>query len=107
MKNGNENDQHDFSQQVAAKEKRKLRSIRQNKRSSWSGLGLFGIVGWTIVVPTLLGAALGIWLDKKYTQSFSWTASLLFVGLVTGCIIAWHWIDKENKEINKNQNNAE
>lgn len=102
-----QNKQDFFSNEVEKKAKRKLKAQRRNKYSVWSGFALFGIVGWSIVVPTLLGAILGIWLDKSYTQSFSWTISLLLVGLVTGCIIAWKWIDKENKEINKNHENDE
>lgn len=89
-----------LSELVGDKAKRKLRAQR-DKRSVWSGLGLFGMVGWSVAVPTLLGAALGIWLDKNYKESFSWTLSLLLVGLMFGCIIAWNWVQKENKEIHK------
>jgi len=89
-----------FSKLVGDKEERKLEAQRQNK-SVWAGLGLFGMVGWSIAVPTLLGAALGVWLDNNYKQSFSWTLSLLLAGLMLGCIIAWNWVQKENIEIHK------
>ena len=101
MTPGNANSKNGFIKRVAEKEKRKLKFQKQDKRSAWSGLGLFGIVGWSVVVPALLGTALGIWLDKKHPQTFSWTISLLLAGLAAGCIVAWHWIDKENKEINQ------
>ncbi len=91
-----------FSEEVGDKEKRRLQAQRE-KKSVWSGLGLFGMVGWSVAVPTLLGAALGVWLDKKYTVNFSWTLSLLITGLMIGCLIAWNWIQKENKEIHKKQ----
>ena len=81
-------------------EERKLQAQR-DKKSVWSGLGLFGIIGWSIVLPTVLGAALGIWLDNNYKVDFSWTLSLLVGGLMMGCVIAWNWIEKENKEIHK------
>lgn len=94
-----------FSHQVADKERRKL-AAQKNKRSVWSGLGMFGIVGWSVVVPTMAGAILGIWLDSKYPQSFSWSLSLLVVGLFVGCVMAWNWVKKEQDEINnKNENN--
>ena len=89
-----------FGKVVGDKEERKLQA-QHDKKSVWSGLGLFGMVGWSIAVPTILGAALGIWLDKKYKQDFSWTLSLLVAGLMLGCLIAWNWIQKENKEIHK------
>jgi ATP synthase protein I len=49
----------------------------------------------------LLGAALGIWMDKKHPESFSWTLTCLILGLFAGCLIAWHWITKEHKEMNQ------
>ena len=63
------------------------------------GLGLFGIVGWSIAIPTLLGIALGVFLDKRYTQSFSWTITLLFAGVILGAYNAWRWVkEKSEKE---------
>ncbi|WP_249356576.1 AtpZ/AtpI family protein [Maribacter sp. ACAM166] len=89
-----------FEKIVGDKEERKLQAQRETK-SVWSGLGLFGIIGWSIALPTILGAALGIWLDKNYKENFSWTLSLLVAGLMIGCVIAWKWIQKENMEIHK------
>jgi len=91
-----------FSREVGDKEKRRLQA-QSEKKSVWAGLGLYGMVGWSVAVPTLLGAALGIWLDKRYQVHFSWTLSLLITGLMIGCLVAWNWIQKENKEIHKNQ----
>ena len=31
----------------------------------WRGLGLVGSVGWMVVVPALLGAFLGRWIDRR------------------------------------------
>ena len=91
-----------FSQQVGQKEKRKLKALH-NKNSVWFGLGMMGMVGWSVAVPTLLGAALGLWLDKTYPQSFSWTLSLLVVGLITGSVIAGYWVANEDKEMHQNK----
>lgn len=96
-------DENKFSKDIAKKEKRKLKALRENSGSVWSGLGMFGMIGWSVAVPTLLGAALGIWLDKKYHQSFSWTLTCLMIGLVAGSMIAWYWVDKEDKEMNQNK----
>ena len=51
------------------------------RQGIWFGLGMMGLIGWSVVVPTLLGAALGIWLDKHYPGTHSWTLALLVVGL--------------------------
>lgn len=74
------NETKSFGKVVGDKEERKLRAQRDNK-SVWSGLGLFGMIGWSIAVPAMLGAAMGVWLDKNYKQDFSWTLSLLVAGL--------------------------
>ena len=92
-----------FSKQVGEKEKRKLKSLKEDKKNVLFGLGMFGMVGWSVTVPTLLGAAAGIWLDKEYPQTFSWTLTLLILGLFLGCINAWKWIDKENEKINQDK----
>jgi len=96
-----------FSQQVGIQENRKLNFIKENKRSVWAGLGVFGMVGWSVVVPALAGAALGIWMDKNYPQSFSWTLTWMIFGIVAGCLIAWQWIDKEDKDMHQNKNNKQ
>ena len=101
-------DENKFGDRIAEKEKRKLKALRENSESIWSGLGMFGMIGWSVAVPTLLGVILGIWLDKKYHQSFSWTLTCLMIGLFTGIMIAWYWVDKEDKEMhqNKEENNG-
>ena len=96
-----QNKQTKFGKEVASKETLKLRARKKGKRSPLYGLGLFGLVGWSVVMPTLLGAALGHWLDKNHPGGFSWTLNLLIIGLVIGCFNAWFWIQKENKEIHK------
>lgn len=92
----------EFSDQIADKERRKLKAL-ETKSNAWLGLGMFGLVGWSIVVPTLLGAMLGVWLDKRYHQTFSWTLSLLVLGLLVGCVIAWNWVNKEDKGMHQKE----
>ena len=88
-----------FIRQVGANETRKLKAQRKVTQTVWSGLGMMGLVGWSVAVPTLLGAALGIWLDKRYPGIHSWTLTLLIIGLTVGCLNAWHWVAKEDREI--------
>jgi ATP synthase protein I len=97
-----------LSQGVGAKAARKLRARRHVTRTVWFGLGMMGLIGWSVVVPTLLGAALGIWLDNHHPGSHSWTLMLLVIGLVIGCLNAWHWVRKEDKEMREEgENNDE
>ena len=59
------------------------------------GIGVFGMIGWAIVVPTVGGAFLGLWLDRVAPQGFSWAIALILGGVVVGGLLAWAWIDKE------------
>jgi ATP synthase protein I len=89
----------EFSEQIGVKAARKLKAQRQVNQTVWSGLGMMGLIGWSVTLPTLLGAALGFWLDKHYPGSHSWTLALLALGLGLGCFNAWHWVAKEGREI--------
>ncbi|HUX29781.1 MAG TPA: AtpZ/AtpI family protein [Thiobacillus sp.] len=95
----------EFSQLVGEKAARKLKAQRHVTQTVWSGLGMMGLVGWSVAIPTLLGAALGIWIDKHHPGSHSWTLALLAIGLGLGCVNAWHWVSKEDREIHEQEEN--
>ena len=88
-----------FSRQVGAQAARKLKARREGTKSVWFGLGMSGLVGWSVTVPTLIGAALGLWVDKHYPSTYSWTLMLLLIGLIIGCLNAWRWVASEYKEM--------
>jgi ATP synthase protein I len=82
---------------VARRAARRRRAEREARRSIWFSLGLFGIVGWSVSVPTLAGLAAGLWLDARFPGRLSWTLTLLTVGIVVGCLNAWYWIRQESR----------
>ena len=86
-----------FADQVGAKAARKLRARRDGTPGVWFGLGMMGLIGWSITIPTLLGAALGLWLDHHHAGAHSWTLALLVAGLTLGCMNAWRWVAAEDK----------
>ena len=98
-----ENEHPAFSREVGAKATRKLQARRDSTQGVWFGLGMMGLIGWSVAIPTLLGAALGIWLDNRHAGSHSWTLMLLIIGLVIGCLNAWHWVTKEDRAIREEQ----
>ncbi|NDP64335.1 AtpZ/AtpI family protein [Polaromonas sp.] len=95
----------DLAAQVGAKAARKLKAQRNPAPGVWSGLGLMGVIGWSVVVPTLLGAALGLWLDRHYPGGRSWTLALLVAGLTLGCLNAWRWVSQEDQAMRDEQEN--
>jgi len=84
-----------LAEQVGAAADRKLKAQRTPDREVWFGLGMIGLIGWSVVVPTLLGAAIGTWLDKNHVGRHAWTLALMVAGLCLGCLNAWHWVAQQ------------
>lgn len=95
-----------FQREVEAKQRRKLRARRHRERQVWFGLGMFGLVGWSVALPALAFIALGVWLDTRFAGGYSWTLMLLVVGIGVGCLNAWFWVGKERREIERERQNA-
>jgi ATP synthase protein I len=93
-----------FVSQVGSRVALKLKARRNPAPGVWFGLGMMGLIGWSVVVPTLAGAALGLWLDKHHAGAHSWTLALLVAGLAIGCLNAWHWVASEDKAMHEEQN---
>ncbi len=92
-----------LADEVGGKATRKLKARRKGAPAVWFGLGMMGLIGWSVSVPTLLGAALGIWLDAHHPGAHSWTLALLMAGLMIGCLNAWHWVAKEEQAMRDEQ----
>jgi ATP synthase protein I len=92
-----------LSRQIGAKAARKLKARRNSTPGVWYGLGMMGLIGWSVAIPTLLGAAIGLWLDKHHVGQRSWTLALLVAGLTIGCLNAWLWVAKEDKAMRDEQ----
>lgn len=88
---------NDLLDAVERKERRKLRAQAEGKRSIAHGFGMFGMVGWSVAVPTLLGIALGVWIDSRSGSRYSWTLMLMVIGLVMGAVNAWYWVSRESE----------
>jgi ATP synthase protein I len=91
-----------FSIEVGAKAARKIKA-QKNLQGVWFGLGMTGLIGWSVVIPTLLGIALGVWLDSRHPGVHSWTLMMLATGLAIGCLNAWHWVAMEDRAIKEDQ----
>ena len=74
---------------------RQKRWQREGERSVGRNLAMIGVLGWTIVTPTLIGIFAGRWLDRVFDARVFWTLGLLVVGLALGCSLAWKRIHRE------------
>jgi ATP synthase protein I len=97
----------DFVDEIAAREKRKLRARKKKKDEFWFGLGMFGMVGWSVAIPTVLGIFIGVWIDLNWPSLYSWTLMLLVIGLILGCANAWFWVNRQRQSISKERENEE
>lgn len=93
----------ELRREIEARAARKLQARQQTQRSIWFGLGMFGMVGWSIAVPTLIGVAIGWWIDRNYPSHYSCTLMCLVIGLALGCLMAWQWVQREGQEDNNRE----
>jgi ATP synthase protein I len=91
----------EFSRQVAGKERRKSRFRKKGAQDVWFGLGMFGLVGWSVAIPMVVGIFIGVWIDLERPSAYSWTLMLLVIGLLAGCANAWFWIQRERRAISR------
>ncbi|MBD3270914.1 MAG: ATPase F0F1 [Elusimicrobia bacterium] len=105
MNQRNTNDHADkFQYIIRNKEIRRQRALKNRDRSLWFWFGTFGIVGWSVMIPTVAGIGLGIWLDLIWKSRISWTLTGTVIGVATGCLNAWYWVSKERKIIEEERN---
>lgn len=91
--------ERDKSTDDIARQARRMKAARDHPGPSpLRGIGTFGMIGWSVAVPTVGGAFLGLWLDRVVPQAFSWTIALILGGVVMGAFIAAAWISKEGGE---------
>lgn len=105
-KQGAATPQEQFSGVIGAKEQRKVRA-RRMFRNTWFGFGFFGLIGWSVAIPALLGTAIGVWIDSRHPGRYSWTLMLLVGGLGLGCLNAWRWVSREHQTIRREQENKD
>ena len=91
-----EPDNHEkLSEAVKTRQERRELWARERERSLGQNLAMIGVLGWTIVLPTLLGLFAGRWLDRTFHMGIFWTLGLLVAGLAAGCVLAWKRMHNE------------
>ena len=83
-----------LDQAVRTRRERRARWEQEGERPIARNLALIGVLGWTIVTPTLLGIFVGRWLDRRFAMGVFWTLGLLVAGLALGCMLAWKRIHR-------------
>ena len=67
----------------------------------WKNFGQIWDISWMTVAPIILGLFLGQYLDREYPKGFSWTLSMLILGIFFAFYNLYHFFDKEIKKYEK------
>jgi ATP synthase protein I len=86
---------HRLHEAVRTRRERRERWQREGERSIGRNLAMIGALGWTIVLPALIGIFTGRWLERHFNAGIFWTLGLLVAGLALGCTLAWKRIHNE------------
>tara|TARA_R110002111_G_scaffold2705_5_gene18017 strand:+ start:5605 stop:5958 length:354 start_codon:yes stop_codon:yes gene_type:complete len=89
--------QSQIQKRIASQEIRKLKAKSEKHHTIWFGLGMFGLIGWSVTIPAVAGALIGMWIDRRWPGQYSWSLMLLIGGMTLGCVNAWKWLHKEGK----------
>jgi ATP synthase protein I len=68
------------------------------KKGEWPlgrALAMMGRFGWSIVIPILVGAFAGRWLDRTFHTGVMWSAALVMAGAVFGFWAVWKAMHNE------------
>jgi ATP synthase protein I len=83
-----------LDEEVRRHRERRDRAQRESRRSIGQDLALVGVIGWTLVIPALLGIYAGRALDRRFGSGVFWTLGLLVAGIVVGCVLAWQRLNR-------------
>ena len=83
-----------LDEEVRRHRERRERAHEDGGRSMGQDLALIGVLGWTLLIPALLGVYAGRALDRRFGTGPFWTLGLLVAGIVLGCALAWKRLNK-------------
>ena len=68
----------------------RMQRAERDRKTLMAQTVYLGTLGLVFVLPVIVGAYVGNWLDNQLEgYSMRWTLSLIFLGLVVGAINAW------------------
>jgi len=80
-------DNHDLLKREVAKQVQRMKRAEQDRPTMLAQSIYLGTLGLLFVVPVVLGAYAGRWLDGLYEgYSIRWTLSLIILGVVIGAV---------------------
>ena len=86
-------DNHDQLKREVAKQVKRMKRAEQDRPTLLAQSIYLGTLGLLFVVPVVVGAYVGRWLDALYEgYSFRWTLSLIILGVIVGAVNAYQFV---------------
>ncbi len=93
---GNEKHMPDKLAEVAHEAEESAQRARKDPEPSLGRrLGQIGVLGWTIMLPTLIGLFGGRMIDRAFGTGIFFSAPLLMLGVAFGFWSAWRWMQRQ------------
>lgn len=81
------NSNHRRLQKNIKREMRRLNNAEKERKTLLTHTAYVGVLGLLLVLPVVIGAYLGLWLDSLSAgYSIRWTLSLILIGVVVGAV---------------------
>jgi ATP synthase protein I len=80
---------HELEQAVEQARRRREHWLQTGEWPLGRALAMMGRFGWSIVIPILLGAFVGRWLDRTFDTGVMWSAALVMAGAAFGFWAVW------------------
>jgi ATP synthase protein I len=84
-----ESEERDLEQAVDRARQRREHWLQTGEWPLGRALAMMGRFGWSIVVPILLGAFVGRWLDSVFHTGVTFSAALVMAGAAFGFWVVW------------------
>lgn len=88
-------DERELVEAVRRAHSRREHSLKAGVWPVARGLAMIGRYGWTIVMPILIGAFIGRWLDRTLNSGVFFSATLVFAGAAFGFWAVWKRMGSE------------
>lgn len=84
---------HNKLKQEVEKSIKQLEKAKKESSSILAQTLFLGTLGVIFILPVILGAYLGVWLDNKlHGFSIAWTINLIIVGIIVGAVNVYLFI---------------
>jgi len=89
----------ELSRKLSERDERRMRRDEAWLAGFWSGLRMFGRIGWSVVVPGLIGTGIGLWIDHRWPSAVPWSVVGLAGGTILGFASVWEWLSREQRDL--------